>query len=255
MKPIDKFGRPIYGKTWHLIKYFGEKLKRAGWVEVGDKPNLFLRRFDEVDDVVVFADMRGTEEVPIWEAPYPLLYTSKGEDWKRRKAIKLAGKELDSLGIPWRLSWFDENEPDGLFFGSWEELPDGFCKMCGVELHDASLFCSEHCRKCFEQLEELRREMLEATTDEKCIVCGKPLDLTHQVKHHISYSPEKVVTVCRSCHVKIHLNHEKYPDLAPSQPPLFRKKLKKMWDEYVKREDGKIWGDETQDHEAQQHLY
>jgi hypothetical protein len=80
MKAEDKFGRRIYPKTFLILKKYGEILAELGWEESRSKPNLFYKMFDEI---MVFADMRGTEIVPIWEDPCPLMYAAKGhEDWK-----------------------------------------------------------------------------------------------------------------------------------------------------------------------------
>lgn len=49
-----------------------------------------------------------------------------------------------------------------------------------------------------------------------CKVCKEK---TYTVKHHISYEPEETVYVCRSCHVKIHINDKFCPDLTPDRVP------------------------------------
>jgi endogenous inhibitor of DNA gyrase (YacG/DUF329 family) len=157
------------------------------------------------------------------------MYANRGQpDWIRRKAIKEATNELTSREIDYRFSFYDDMEPDGLFFGPEEELPDATCKMCSKELEgtdeESALFCSEHCMIAFGQLMELRRE--EGYLDVKCVLCGKPLGLWDEdtVLHHIQYEPEeKTVHVCRSCHMKIHSNYEKYPDLAPKRPPNWKR--------------------------------
>lgn len=71
---------------------------------------------------------------------------------------------------------------------------------------------------------ELRRE--EERQELKCALCGKPLWRwdSDTIMHHTQYVPEeKTVYVCRSCHTKIHSQSEKYPELAPSQPPEWRR--------------------------------
>lgn len=134
MKPVTIDGRPIYQSIFTILQAIGTRLLECGWRESITKPNLFLKCFD---DVMVFADMRGTEITPIWEEPYPLLYASPDHpDWKRRYAIRLATDELTEREIKFRFSWPDQFEPDGLFFGSEEELADGFCKMCGKHIDD-----------------------------------------------------------------------------------------------------------------------
>ena len=150
MKPEDKFGNQIFPKVFGRLQKYGVALEESGWKESSRKPNLLFKKFR---DVVVFADMRGTEIVPIWEAPFPLLYTSKHDDsWKRRRALRVAMHELDIRDIPSRFSFFDTSEPDGLYFGPEDELSDGSCKMCGEELENSGLFCSKDCEATFVQL-------------------------------------------------------------------------------------------------------
>ncbi len=169
--------------------------------------------------------MRGTEIVPIWEAPYPLLYAARNsEAWKRRRALGEATKELDELEIPNRLSFFETCEPGGLFFGPEDELQDGTCKLCAKEFNAEGLFCSKDCEVTYSQLKEMRRE--EYKQQLKCAVCGQILEFwsKNTIEHHVNYKPEKVVHVCRSCHRKIHARHDLYPNLAPKKPPDWKAK-------------------------------
>jgi hypothetical protein len=223
MKPVNIDGRPIYPNIFKQLQTIGTILEECGWRESINKPNLFLKEFE---GVMVFADMRGTSITPIWEEPYPLLYADTGHlKWKRRHALQLATDEITEREVKSRISWPEQFEPDGLFFGPEEELPDGFCKMCGKHIleknREGTLFCSSYCENAFSQLMEFRRE--EDLNKIKCALCSKPLlrwnsDTT--VEHHIQYEPEeKTVFTCRSCHVKIHSKFEEYPELAPKQPP------------------------------------
>ena len=70
MKPVDKFGRKIYSKTFRILLFYGKLLEEAGYRESKKKPNLFYRK---TEDVIFFADMRGTDEVPIWEGQLLLM--------------------------------------------------------------------------------------------------------------------------------------------------------------------------------------
>jgi hypothetical protein len=160
MKPVDIKGRPIFSRVFNILQKHGKKLVELGWNESTTKPNLFFKGFY---DVTVFADMRGTEIISIWDEPYPYLYASERfEDWKRRRAINKAVEELDRVNIPHRFSFYDECEPDGLFFGERYELADGKCKRCGTEFDGDGLFCSEKCEKETRQLEEAKQEEYEA---------------------------------------------------------------------------------------------
>jgi len=222
MEPFDVKGRPIKPHIFRQLQKIGKTLEDLEWRESRNKPNLFYKVFNRV---TVFADLRGTEIVPIWEQPYPYIYAINGfEEWERRRAIKVAVRDFDIGGIEYRFSFYDTSEPDGLFFGPDDEQTDGFCKMCGAEIKAGdirtALFCSDQCDRAYSQLTEMRREVDENKI--KCILCGKPLGAFNSdtIVHHIEYEPEeKTVRVCRSCHGKIHSNHEKYPDLAPSRPP------------------------------------
>ena len=216
MKPKDKFGRPIYAQTFGILQRIGKKLLKHGWKESQSKPNLFYIKFE---DTIVFADMRGTDVIPIWEEPSPLLYETGKIPWKRRRVLRIVKDQLEYYEIPYRFSFYYTDEPGGLFFGEDDELADGQCRMCNSEINHDGLFCSTECEESYSQLKELRREEREQKTE--CVLCGKALDLFSKdtVKHHISYNPEKIVYVCRKCHTKIHLKHKKYPNLAPKKPP------------------------------------
>lgn len=217
MKPIDIKGRPIYPRVFVILQEHGRKLLESQWKESINKPNLFFKEFL---GLAVFADMRGTGIVPIWDEPYPYLYVS-GEnepDWKKRRSMRYAIEDLDLMGVPHRFSFFEEMEPDGLFFGDEAERPDGKCKMCGEEFDKDGLFCSEKCEKTHLQLELMRTEIRDSRI--KCSICGKNLTTYSSdcVMHHIDYDEEKTIQVCRSCHRKIHSKKAKYPDLAPKKP-------------------------------------
>lgn len=219
MKSEDKFGRQIYPKTFLVLKKYGELLAGLGWKESLRKPNLFYRVFHEI---TVFADMRGTKIIPIWEDPSPLMYVSakNHQDWERRRAMRNAVEELDSSGIPHRFSFYDEAELEGLFFGDPDVLPDGKCKLCGKEFSHDSLFCSEKCEDTNSQLEKLRMEVRARANNVECAVCGKTVKEWGKdyIMHHVDYDEEKTIPVCRSCHPFVHSRHEDYPDLAPRKP-------------------------------------
>jgi hypothetical protein len=243
MEPIDIKGRPIKSYIFKQLQNIGITLENFEWRESKNKPNLFYKTFNKV---TVFADMRGTEVIPIWEEPYPYIYAISGfEDWERRKAIRLALRDFENGEIEHRSSFYDTSEPDGLFFGPEDEQADGFCKMCEAEIiaedMRTALFCSDHCDKAYAQLKEMRRENQENVT--KCVLCGKPLGAFNSdtILHHIQYEPsEKIVHVCRSCHRKIHLNHDKYPDLAPSRPPDWRHIAPARYESNVEFKDEQI---------------
>jgi len=197
MKPVDKFGNPIYSKTYETMLGFGRLLTKHGYVESFKKPNLFYRKAE--DGTVYFADMRGTDIVAIWEDPSPLFYWKFPEhvpEWKQRRLIK---RELEELPIL-RLSFYEECEPDGLMFG---EAGDGYCLVCGKDFQDEGNFCSALCKEAFADLGK-----------DVCRVCGKLMDYGEAIRHHLEYADEKTIIVCRSCHSKIHRG-SKLPKLKP----------------------------------------
>lgn len=146
MKPVDIKGRPIYSRIFAVLKKYGEKMIALQWAESYNKPNLFYKSFNKI---MVFADMRGTEIIPIWDEPYPYIYDNgkSEEEWKRRRSINKAIEELNSANIPHRFSFYEDCEPGGLFFGDKEEFADGTCKVCKKEFNHNGLFCSEQCEQ------------------------------------------------------------------------------------------------------------
>lgn len=132
MLPVDKVGRPIYPSVFRRLKVIGQQLHELGFKESKRKSNLF---FKVITEGCVFADMRGTDMVPIWEDPIPLVYynwrgmSRREKDWKvegltndemRRKEICFE-LLLKVAGVPFRVS------------GSLERPEGGFCEGCGEE--------------------------------------------------------------------------------------------------------------------------
>jgi len=212
MKREDKFGRPIYSDTvWNQMVTYGRILIKIGYSESYQKPNLFFRK---TDDGVYFADMRGTEEVPIWENPNPLSYfKSLKSDLPKWQQEKLRNEERDRLrqaGCECRLSFFEESEPD----------TGGLCKEC--EKMPAKDENSYLCEKCEKKLSEEYRKKWGT-----CRVCGKPIEFKDEVTHHISYAPWIIVPVHRGCHSKIHASKE-YPILKPTQKAPHEDRMEKL---------------------------
>ena len=225
MKREDKFGRRIFSDNiWNEMLATGQKLTKIGYRESRKKPNLF---FTKTEQSVFFADLRGTEIVPIWDDPRPLFYwqfDGKLPAWKYRRLVKEELMRLGTNGCPCRLSFEVTNNPifentsvfideEHLIFG-WN---DGFCRNCGKDFQDEGELCSKECEEKF-------REKLK----EVCEVCGEKIELLKEVRHHVSYSPEKVILVHASCHNKIHKT-----DLFPHHKPKNEKRQNEM-----KRVDG-----------------
>jgi len=222
MKREDKFGRRIYSNAlWQKLLSTGQKLTELGYKESRSKPNLF---FMKNECGVFFADLRGTEIVPIWDDPRPLFYWNFSDDmpaWRCRRLIKEELIRLGSNDCKARLSFeaykdrvFEETSvfiaEDELIF-NWSE---GHCRNCGKDFQAEGEFCSKECEKEYE-------EKLKAT----CPVCGKKIDLLKEVKHHTRYSPEEMIFVHAGCHGKIHKSNL-YPHLKPNDY-LVNKRMKR----------------------------
>jgi len=119
LKPIDIKGRPILFACLLVLQKYGDKLLEMQWKESFNKPNLFYKEFQ---GLMVFSDMRGTEIIPIWDEPYPYLYVSGEEDWKKRRSNeKSSWKNWTESEFLIVSLFYEEMEPDGLFFGDESE--------------------------------------------------------------------------------------------------------------------------------------
>lgn len=71
MKPVDKFGRELYPRIFKCLEAAGRGLEAMGYSEHPGHFNLFSRMTPQI---TFYADMRGTEDVPIWKVPVPLFF-------------------------------------------------------------------------------------------------------------------------------------------------------------------------------------
>jgi len=207
MIPEDKFGNTIYPRLFNKIKSYGDSLVNLGFVESKRKPNLFFKKNEYG---IFFADMRGTEEVPIWVESTPLIYFLPEDTlslWLKNRTIKKIVNEMEVNGIPYRRSFEDYND--------WEE--DGSCKFCGKDFGNEGYFCSGNCEKEYKRLEYSKKieHLKKESESTQCLICrrhpevsGNPetltIDVEQFIQHHISYDDDKIITVCRGCHAKIH---------------------------------------------------
>lgn len=119
----NKDGRPIFSETtWRKLLATGKKLEALGYVELSHKQNLFSRK---VDPGYIYADLRGTEIMPIWDDPVPLLYFFAGQgksvpEEEERTMLKDEFTRLRDADCRPRFSFFATSEPEGLFFGDDE---------------------------------------------------------------------------------------------------------------------------------------
>ncbi len=118
----DKFGRPIYSKTFDEMKRNGDVLLMLGYREAATKPNLFYFR---AGTVIFYADMRRTEIVPISEDIRPLFWWqfSKPPSLRTRQImVYIEWRRLAAQGLEPRLS-FDmsmESVQEAEILDAWE---------------------------------------------------------------------------------------------------------------------------------------
>jgi hypothetical protein len=218
MNPKDKYGNPIYPHIFKKLLHNAKVLESLGFMESKNKPNLFYKKIDEG---LLFADMRSSEVVPIWQDTRPLFYWKFNDGvpkWKARRIVKRELTELGQNGCESRLSFEAHSDPifenvsssiseESLVF----DWPDGYCKLCGKDFQDDGNYCSEKCEKAHEE-----------TWKDHCAKCGKSLDFKSVLWHHISYVPEeKKIPLCRSCHLKVHKSKDSALKPAKRDTPNF----------------------------------
>ncbi len=71
VQPISKDGSRIHPQTFRRLQLVGATLERHGYVERGRRPNLFVRDYGFVR---FYADLGGTDEVPVWRDERALFY-------------------------------------------------------------------------------------------------------------------------------------------------------------------------------------
>ncbi len=130
MKRQNKDGRPIHSdKVWKRMLWIGANLRKIGYEESGMKPNLFYKNINDNDEKgVIFADLRGTDIIPIWADASPITYY-RDVSFKRyiKEVIILKRNECSP-----RTTFYQDSEPEGWAIGVG--IPDGFCKGCGKDI-------------------------------------------------------------------------------------------------------------------------
>jgi len=203
-------GRSIYSyQVWCEILKSGEKLKQLGYKESYNKPNLFYKPIGE--NGVIYADLRGNDWIPLWEdsglnvyyygdLPYHIFLNEL-------ILIQRAGCHISSFN-------------DDFERFSFRTLPNGYCKTCqkdilpsikwdvlseekGISTNIELLYCDE-CKLVQYEQKKIREELKQFQNDKRhtCRLCGTiKVEL---LTHHITYEPEEIMKVCRSCHGIIH---------------------------------------------------
>ena len=270
MKPVDKFGKPIFDSVWTQLCEIGAKLKMAHYREHTKKANLFLKL---ESGFLLYADMRGTELAPIWEDPCPLFYVfpadaQEDDDDSRIKRNKVMATEiykLQNLGIKVRPSFYESAEPDSDSFDVYFSCVE--CeKAFGVPSNEP--YCSGCVGRQAET--EKRKAAIELNRSDKCDLCGartlppgkssdvrmklgNELDIRISEIHHTHYIPERTINVCRQCHSKIHRSKDPYYQQFKAEMP--RRDFERMGGERTKeksreRRQNRMWNQRVEEQNA-----
>ena len=224
LKRQNKDGRPIFSdKIWNKMLENGAILQKIGYKESFKSPNLFYKGFpsEQGKNGTIFVDLRGTDFIPIWEDPDPIVYKFDNLAFIdfMKEVVKLKGS-----GVTIRFSYYDSCEPEGWGF-FLDEIPSGYCKRCGknivnevdwtvlengaynAKIHENLMIINiivNHCNIC-KKMEITKQEYREKCLKnaDLCELCGeKNAELTH----HITYKTAKTIRLCRSCHGVLHKN-------------------------------------------------
>ena len=246
MKRQNKDGRPIYSNNiWYQMVENGKKLQKLGFEESINKPNLFYKIItsEKGKNGIIFVDIRGTDVIPIWEEPDPIIYKNESLAFNEfmKEVVKLKGS-----GVSIRLSYYDSCEPEGWGF-FLNKIPNGFCKRCGKNIieevdwtilqyggYNAKIQENPYninievnhctiCKKMEYTKQEYKNKCLKVA--DICELCGeKEAALTH----HITYKPAKTIRLCRSCHGVLH--KKEFPN------PIWKEKRKIKKKKNIKEE-------------------
>ena len=251
----DRFGRYVSTKVARRINWISNELKSLGFIESKKKPNLFflkLHKNKEVNDVTIFADMRGSEIVPIFEETCPLIWSTFDRNF-RLESLSKDKNDAFKLHVEEDYKWSEWNG-----YGiSPQETDEYFCqlimhilKLRGIPsrmTYDVFSVSSNNWEEYLGTLAEKESRAMREYNDyskkfmievekyspkklwQKCRICGVDgmskysspesvlewQDSKSKLEmHHVSYIPEIVIPVCKKCHTKIHHSDE-YSHLKP----------------------------------------
>ena len=244
MEPYDKNGNQLYPRTFNILLEQARLLRKAGYAETRWKPNRFYRKNVKAK-ITFFADMRGTDKwrsdyIPVWVNPIPYFYPLfKAEHSERERYLIIQNemKRLAQIGCECRLA------------SNYKYTEEYVCEQCEkkffsdeTSFYNGELLCLI-CKKAQKDLDKKKQEALERETQEKqealeretqeekirlgnrwvtCMGCKKLMRYRQGISHHVTYIPEKRVSVCRSCHGKLQWL-DKYPHLKHLKPERSRK--------------------------------
>ena len=233
-------GLSLYPSIIRKVKVNEERLIRAGYKESKKKPLLFYK---PTKDCTFFADVRGTEIVPIWVDSSPLFYVRFTNDYPNWKKGRIINSEIGRLKekecrVRLYVEYGDDDDESTGYDGSdgfwnervnygWEE--DGYCKVCGKDFQDSGFFCSEKCALKVKFMEQRRYANNLVDNAPICEVCNRKIlaneydynvlvaiypqykdkcIVSKTIEHHTSYEDDITMIVCASCHAKIHQSNE-----------------------------------------------
>jgi hypothetical protein len=252
---IDRFGRPVAAFVMRKVQRIGTQLKEFGFRESKNKPDLYymtLHSHEFVGKIMVFADLRGSEVVPIYEETCPLIWAQFDRNY-RLESIKKDDFELFTLLFEEELIW---SKWDG-FGTSPQDTEEYFCYlvMHMLELkgipsrrtydffsvssqvhHEYSETDAAKQAKAMSEyssyLEQFMNEVKKQNRSnlwQECRICrltgisksSHPESVLHWFEegvklemHHVSYIPEVVIPLCKKCHDLVH-HSEEYAHLKP----------------------------------------
>ncbi len=192
-------GKLIYkDEVWLKMLETGNKLLDFGYIEALYKPNLFYKKIykENGEYELLFADLRGNLETPIWKILRISLYPKFNYD---------KGFSCNSVDFGFQIILLERNITIPVVSSLYcYEEPDGFCKVCNKDIllnkdlnqsqdafglvSDIELFYCDNCK--FQKYDDIREAKL-------CFHC-KERDWA--VEHHINYYPERTILICHKCH-------------------------------------------------------
>ena len=218
MEQRDRFGNWINDQTYRKLCQYAMRLTDLGYQEAQSKANLFYRNHgtsfeNETGNIAFFMNMRGTSFLKIWEDSRPIfgwVFQIEMPKWAKRRHLQAERERFLEHNIPYRIVHLNEVHPDDTetltmpFAG-----PDGYCRTCGADFRGEGYYCSTDCEQT-------------GRPEKYCSACETQLTREERIRHHTSYFPEDTVTVCRSCHTRIHQNPEYHPELTPPKDEVHR---------------------------------
>ena len=252
---IDRFGRRVGPMTARIINNIAKGLKSVGFKESTKNPNLFYLRIHKnklVGPVIVFADLRGTEIVPIEEDTRPLIWTKFDRNYRIESLQKddfdtfILHNEGEVVWSKWNGYGPSPRDTDEYLSGLMMHILDlkgipsrRTFDIFSVMSQDYEEYLGTLAAKEADAMREynayigefmkLAEEYSPKNLWKKCRICGIDgfskyssvesimewkNNLAKLEMHHVSYEPEVVIPVCKKCHTKIH-HSEDYGHLKP----------------------------------------